>query len=410
MYFWIETINLPLPKEFISAANLPEEPPPIASVLGNLLPTILTKKYLTNAVGHQSALVRHTICLLIFAILNKVKKLKLIIESKESSWQVQLDSILESMLRRLPEFSSILTLYSKSSDYPLTATCSIKVLSLYSELLSSITSNQNIDAKSLVPAFQKEWTLMTPIDILDKMYLLRFIHEHSEITWWSRSSNPPAPEKRLLISLGPGQSLLATLLRKRISTHHPLAKQQMEFALDKLIRRGNAFQSVTTMSPILEVCHAIDDTVEDEPDDLYEVLVEFIEDSFFRFMQQPYSFFDETASLISEEQAPCAFSSILVTFRQQWKYLRNKEKDVRKFTIITEWICHFFLRLVLIGECSGAVVNLLASMDDNGNDKKISQLLEDISRWSPNSSAGDQKLLLPGSRYYLTDIVNSNIG
>ena len=205
--------------------------------------------------------------------------------------------------------------------------------------------------------------------------------------------------RRLLISLGPGQSLLATLLRKRISIHHPLAKQQVELALDKLLRRSNSFQSLTAISPILELCQAIDDAVEDEPDELIEALVEFIEDSFFRFMHQPYSFFDETASLICKEPVAGILSSILATFGQQWKHLRNKEMDVRKFVIITQWICHFFLRLVIIGESSSAILNLLTNLEKDGKDKRISQLLEDVSRWSLNSSARDQKPLLPGSRY-----------
>lgn len=205
--------------------------------------------------------------------------------------------------------------------------------------------------------------------------------------------------RHLLISLGPGQSLLATILRKRISIHHHLAKQQMEFALDKLLRRSNSFQSVTTISPILQLCQAIDDTIEDEPDELIEALVEFIEDSFFRFMQQPYSFFDETASLICKEQVPGILSSILVTFGQQWKHLRSKGKDVRKFVIITQWICQFFLRLVIIGENSSAIINLLTILGKDAKDKKISQLFDDILRWSLNSSIRDQKLLLPGSRY-----------
>ena len=142
----------------------------------------------------------------------------------------------------------------------------------------------------------------------------------------------------------------------------------------------------------------MDDTVKDAPDELIEALVEFIEDSFVRFMQQPYSFFDETASLICKEGVAGVLSSILVTFWHQWKYLRSKEKDVRKFTIITEWICHFFLRLVIIGESSSAIVSLLTNLDKGGKDKKMSQLLEDILGWSLNSSVRDQKPLLPGNR------------
>src|SRR5215471_11605686 len=90
--------------------------------------------------------------------------------------------------------------------------------------------------------------------------------------------------------IGPGQSLLATLLRKHVSIQHTLAKQQLEFALDKLLRRSYSFQSVTAISPVLELCQSVDDIVENNSDEVTEALVAFIEESFFKFIQQPYSF------------------------------------------------------------------------------------------------------------------------
>jgi nucleolar pre-ribosomal-associated protein 1 len=183
---WKEIITMPLPKPFTVNGNLPVEPPPTTTVLANIMPTVLTQQYLTNGLFHKSALVRYDTCQIVFAILSKTKELKDVIHSGGSLWRAQLDVIFESLSRRLPEISSILKLYSLNSGYPLAANCTMKVLSLYSEVLSNVTPNQKIDAKPLIAAVQSDWTFATPIDLLDKIHLLRFIHEHNEVNWWSR--------------------------------------------------------------------------------------------------------------------------------------------------------------------------------------------------------------------------------
>ena len=47
-------------------------------------------------------------------------------------------------------------------------------------------------------------------------------------------------------------------------------------------------------------------------------------------MQQPYSFFDETASLIYKERVPGVLSSVLITFGQQWKYAEKQREGCEK--------------------------------------------------------------------------------
>lgn len=178
----------------------------------------------------------------------------------------------------------------------------------------------------------------------------------------------------------------------------------MEYALNRLVQRSNAFQTITAISPLLQMCQALDDISEDlEPDASIDTIVEFIEDSFSRFIQKAYSIFDDAASLIPSEQSPGMLSSILVMFAQQWRYAKSKMTDVGKFAILTEWFCYFVLRLIVIGEPSNAIIALIAGMNINDHSKseKLSQLQEDVFRWTPPSLARDRnfKQMLPGSRY-----------
>lgn len=395
--FWIEIINLPLPKEFTSSTSLPDEPPPTAIVLANLLPPFSRSNiWRTLSVTNPLSFVTRYAC---WYLLSSVKwenwNQELTRENRHGrfNWTRSLKVSHGGYPNLLPYWRSIRRAPNILWHQP-------AVWKYYLCMASYCRQSQTL--KKLIP------------NRLSLHFRKNGLLWHQSTSWikctcWDLYMNTAKSlggadrvfsiGRDLLISLDPGQSLVATLLRKRISIHHPLAKKQMEFAVDTLLRRSNSFQSLTTISPILELCRAIDDTVEDEPDELTEALVEFIEDSFVRFMQQPYSFFDEAASLICKGRNPGVLSSILVTFGQQWKYLRSKEKDVRKFSIITEWICHFFLRLVIIGESSSGIVNLLTNLDIGGKNPKISQLLENILRWSLNLSARDPRPLLPGSRY-----------
>jgi hypothetical protein len=398
---WKEIIALPLPKPFAIDESLPEEPPPATTILANIMPPQLSQRYLAECLFHESALIRHTVCQILFAILNQVKALKSAIQSGETRWEGLLDTTIETIARRLPEASSILRLYSLNANYPLAANCAMNVLLLYGDVLSSVAFAQKTDIKSLMVVLQTEWDFAAPVNLLDKLHLLRFIHDHTEINWWSREGIFNLTY--LLISVGDSDSLLAALLKKRISTRNELARQQMEYALDKLIERSNAFQTVTVIHPLVEMCRALDDTAADlEPDASLEIVVEFIEYSFSQFTRKPYSIFDQATSLTTQQQGLDTFSTILVMFAQQWKYMKLNEVDMRKFSILTEWFCNFVVRLVVIGEDSNNIIALLENMnkDADSRNQKISQLLESVSRWAPSSFIRNEnfKELLPGSR------------
>jgi hypothetical protein len=184
--FWLEIMQLPLPQNMLDVSSLPDEPPPIAIVLGNIMPEILTRQYLIKGLGNPSPLVRYTTCQLILVVLRRFKELRELYRSAGVRWYSQLDTMIINISRRLPDSASILTLHSTSASHRLIALCSIKVLSLYSELLSGISDQQKFDPKPLTIASENAWDLKTPIDFIDGIHLLKIVSEQSGLNWWAR--------------------------------------------------------------------------------------------------------------------------------------------------------------------------------------------------------------------------------
>jgi hypothetical protein len=104
--FWQDIINLPSPNPFNEASDLPEEPPPAVTIVENLLPTFVTKQYLTAALNNSSALVRFTSSQLLLTSLMKLKTLQRVFLSGGARWQAFSDVVLERIARRLPDSGS----------------------------------------------------------------------------------------------------------------------------------------------------------------------------------------------------------------------------------------------------------------------------------------------------------------
>jgi hypothetical protein len=206
--------------------------------------------------------------------------------------------------------------------------------------------------------------------------------------------------------LGANRSLLYVLLKKHATTPHPLAKRQLESALEHLLRRSTAFQSVTVIHPSYELCWALDDVIKNpEPEQQLETILDFIDESFSRFMQKPYPYYDEVAALFPTEEGIDLFSCILVTFTRQLQYISDRGKSPEKLTYITEWFCNFVFRLVIIGEEPNAIMRLLSSFTadmDRRLSGNITRLSDNIARWVPFSLENTLvNNFLPGSLYML---------
>jgi len=185
---------------------------------------------------------------------------------------------------------------------------------------------------------------------------------------------------------GTSRSMLAALVEKRLSSPHQFARRQIDMALEKLVQRSDAFQSTTVIRPLQQLCLAVEDTIENLGSvQTVEVIIDFVEESFMRFMgpQQVYSFYDETAALIPKGQSVDSLSCIVVTFARQWEHKHKTEKD-DNLAVVTEWLCNFLFRLVIVGENADAILALVSNMDKSGSRtvKNFARLQEDIRYWA----------------------------
>jgi hypothetical protein len=179
------------------------------------------------------------------------------------------------------------------------------------------------------------------------------------------------------IDLGRGKSLLRVLLEKRVSTGHSIARRQLDSALIKMVERSNAFQSTTTLRPFSQLCLSLDDLKSSQSE-----VLDFIENSFQRFMQMPYSYFDEVASLSPNDKI-ATLSPILTTLFRQWEYNEKRNEKSEYFNVVTDWLCDFIVRLVIIGEDDRAICKLTQQPRKGNRRREFAKTLEvDICRWT----------------------------
>ena len=185
--FWQDIINLPSPKPFNEATDLPEEPPPAVTLIENLLPSFLTKQYLAAAFTNCSPLVRFSCSQLLFSTLKKLKDLHRVFLSGGARWQAFSDIVLERIARCLPDSGSIVTLYSTTtSDQRLLSISSIKLLSLYTQLLSSLDHVRKIDANAMLASIEKDWGFADGLEILQHLHILQIMEDQCDLNWWSK--------------------------------------------------------------------------------------------------------------------------------------------------------------------------------------------------------------------------------
>jgi len=166
---------------------LPDQPPPSTTVLSNIMPPSITKSFLVKALKDNSTLVRYAIGQLVLVVLLKLKALRQIYRSARGDWLSQYDTIIENISRRLPDSSILLALLSSTPEQRLLGNCTLKILELYTELLSPIALNQKVDNRTVSVAFQGERNFTMPLDVIDLLYSLRLIQASGEINWWTRS-------------------------------------------------------------------------------------------------------------------------------------------------------------------------------------------------------------------------------
>jgi hypothetical protein len=208
--------------------------------------------------------------------------------------------------------------------------------------------------------------------------------------------------------IGSKLSLFALLLKRRTLTSQTFSKRQLDEALEKLPQRTGAFQSITNIRPLSQIAEALEYLVQtSDYNDALDVLLDFIDESFSRFLQRPYSFFDEAASLIKQDRQRRPFSCVLSSFARQWQYIVNNEKETEKRTVITEFFCDLLFRSAIIGESPDALVTLLESLKAHAASvENVTHLRQRILNFTAPDTVGDnsKSRTLPGTVYLLISL------
>jgi hypothetical protein len=158
------------------------------------------------------------------------------------------------------------------------------------------------------------------------------------------------------------------------------ARQQLDSAVEKLLGRANAFQSITVVPPLTQLFLALDSFKESAPTQL-DVVVSFIDDSLAHFMQKRFSIIDEGLSLGVRDELDATLSFAVLAFRYQWQTLMAS--GAATVPALSRWLVDFLFRLYYIGEHPTLISNFICEIEGRKTD--------------PHSVLADRGLLLSSS-------------
>jgi hypothetical protein len=159
------------------------------------------------------------------------------------------------------------------------------------------------------------------------------------------------------------------------------ARRQLDSAVEKLLGRVNAFQSVTIIPPLPQLFLALDSFKESASPAQLDAVVSFIDDSFAHFMQRRFSIIDEARSLGVQDELDATLSFVVLAFQYQWQTLMVS--GAATVPALSQWLVDFLLRLYYIGEHPTLICNFIWEIEGRHTD--------------PLSVLADPRLLLSSS-------------
>ena len=378
---WTEIIQLPLPRNLEDSGSLSGEPPPIETVFGNILPRFVSRLYLSSALNNPSTLMAYYVCRSVHAVLSRLEELEVRYKTGGSQWSQQWDEILERVASNLPELATLVSLRSKASKDRLLSHCVIKSILLYVKMLPHRSASAKLDPRSMLASLDSDWDLSNPLSLIDGMHLLNIIDQQEDLDWWSKQGHT-----RVMSGSRSGSktSLIAILLKMRAVSGNFYARRAVDKLVERAMQRSGAFQSLTVISPLSELCQLVSFRKDDS--EMVDWIIDFLDESLARFVRQPYGFFDECAKSVAlDPERLNKLSPILMTVMHQWRYIAEKEPQSIKFTAISTWLCEYLAHLAIIGEDHAAIEAMLGFLL-KGNRVSISPelwvLLQDVQNWS----------------------------
>ena len=333
--FFGTIISLPVPE---ATFLLPDShlyrpsPPPLASVIENILPSVGIRNHLSRGLQSTSALVQHCAAI---ALVKALVKYGLVLqafrkaegaleEDQDGQWWKRREEIEQEVARRVPELQVVLAFVQQKTNEvhrpsthadtsfakgSLLAESAQRLLWLYHEHLPSVVSGAHFDVGKLLLGVQDgdfaSDTAVQGLDALRQLHVLRLLGKSEQFSLYGRSGgSDPSTQSAdsLMYSEGSSKSSLSILLKLYVNSTMRPTKAAVSSLLKQTLSNTLIFQhnpdEVDSWLSALPFPRIVDAASDDSPF-VHEVdtVIAFLDDCFQRCIKTPYRYLEELQRL-----------------------------------------------------------------------------------------------------------------
>ena len=368
-----EVIQLPIPNFFGRRDSYGETPPPLATVMENLLPQPLTQKVLTNCLNQVSSLIRLFAIRIIVIAFQKLRDVlqcfrQAAIGGAAKIWETAASRLVSEFGRRCPKINDVVVAFRKTNKENLLESEAVtRLLSLYYEITPQVALDAKFDTSvALASALQgfdnsRSSNEEDGFKSLELDHLLLIARQSPGISWWKK---PDALQYTPFLTL-------ANLASNNLIQSGVIGSTELNGLLVAIIRDCGLFHMASDEFACRAFLQSLS-TLRQE-----RLALEFIDDCLQRTIRRPIKYEDDLDALITRVQGKLPssrprFSLLLMTLVEQWPYVEKTKQAAARS--IAKWLCHMIFYLRQIGEDPGllnAVVEELAAAAPDGAVKAI---------------------------------------
>ncbi|TDL17669.1 hypothetical protein BD410DRAFT_754176 [Rickenella mellea] len=336
--FFGSVISLPVPADAFflpstvpsssnSAALYQPSPPPLATIMENILPSLHLKTHFTKGLQSSSALVQHgtavalTKCLCKFEeVVDRFRTIRNALEEDESNgqWAKRINEVEQEVRKRLPDFQVIVafsqqkpTVLPESSSTPASISTQMaktlllsevaqRLLWLYHRCVPTLVAEARFDAGKALQTFVDqlderaesgaETISVADLERLRQLHVLRMLRESDQFSWSGKSAS--------------SHSNIYVLLKLYIKTSSAAVRTALTSLLSHALSDSLLFQHHPEELRLWLDClpHTIRAAGAESPDgapltDEGESVVTFLDDCMQRCGKTPYRYIDDLSAL-----------------------------------------------------------------------------------------------------------------
>ncbi|KAF9586448.1 hypothetical protein BGW38_004708 [Lunasporangiospora selenospora] len=322
--------EIPVPNLYLQHTSLfASHPPPIATIIENILPTPATRTILSKGLQHSSMLVRYFTVVELAAVFQKAEQVIAVMQTAVESlmsdedelsvtrdamdvdeslagastndapahkWAEAIVQLLAELRRRVPDIQIIIQLYNgiqssaTSTDMEdeekhrldLFNNGALRLIKYYQQFLPHAISESKFDIGKLIPS---DFSAIQPGTLV---HLLEMLLAFNDFRWSNKSQD--------------GSSYLVKLLKLFLTTSHPNIRTLTQRLLSKLLGESILFQHDSSEAdlwieaiPTTSYRHQI--ITSDQ-----ESLLQFLDDCVARCLKTPYKYVDQSLTVLKRLQ------------------------------------------------------------------------------------------------------------